>query len=92
MSRNPDDAFVVGAWFTMNLGFDTSKFCVVEKIGNRLHLTTHSWCSDNGIWMTKEDMENELHNAVFIGQGRKRKLWRYLPFNYLIMPYTQPKP
>lgn len=83
-------AFVVGAWFTMQYGFDRYKFYIAEVAGSRFRISRKGWCSTDGVWMTRSEMEGIGHRAEYIGQGRPKRLWKWLPWKDVVVPFFEP--
>jgi hypothetical protein len=90
ISQPTCSAFAVGSWFTMNYGFTRYKFYIAEVAENRYRLSRRGWCSTDGVWMDRKEMESPVHRAEYIGQGRFKKLWKWLPWKDVVVPFLEP--
>lgn len=80
----------VGDWFLMEYGFDVHKFYIAEICGNMVRLSKSNWLASSGEWLTRENME--LRHAQYIGHGKQKWYWRWLPWRDCITPFYAPKP
>ncbi len=79
-----------GDWFLMQFGFERNKFYVAEVAGSRFRLSKAGWCSNDGAWLTKEEMQWPGREAEYIGRGAPKRMWKWIPWRILIVPFHQP--
>lgn len=84
-------AFSVGAWFLMDYGCERLKFYIAEVRRGQFRLSRRNWLASAGVWMTRRDMEHPMHNAAYVGHGRAKWYWRWLPWRDCCVPFHEPR-
>ena len=86
----PCSAYSTGAWFLMNYGSGRYKFYITETAGPEFRLSKRGWCVSRGDWFTRQRMEKSYYNPIYLGHGKLKWYWRWLPWRDLVVPFTQP--
>ena len=89
--------FKPGAWFLMHFGGSDRMFYIsgtryTKESRCEQYLVTHPlWLVSDGMWMTREEMQSSQFNAQYMGQGREKRFWRWLPWREAVPRYHKPK-
>lgn len=79
-----------GDWLLMDFA-GRSKFYVVDVIDDEVCLTKTTWLVSSGDWYPSKELFGPLYKARFIGTGKRKWYWRFLPWRDLVCPFYYPK-
>jgi|688.fasta_scaffold1101118_2 hypothetical protein len=85
---NPEQ-LTPGAWIVMDWCFDAAKFLVYEATDTHVRLVREPWLTSSADWFSRKDVL-ETRRAAYLGHGKKKWYWKFLPWRDFVKPYTQP--
>lgn len=87
----------VGDWINMQYGFDRQDWCVLEKGCSWVRLGKPSWLVSSAeivtldrLFESDRDMWFNTGGPLYLGRGKKRWWWKFLPFRDCVFPYSKP--
>ena len=84
----PDAPVRPGDWFLMDR-CEREKFYVVEVCCRIAHLSRPGWMVNDGFWLNEPEFKEQ--SLAYLGRGKKKWYWRFLPWRNLVCPYYYPK-
>lgn len=80
----PEDV-VPGDWFLVEYGLPL-KIYVAEKYATRVRFSWSRALASNETYLSYE----ELLSGEYLGRGKRRWWWRWLPIRDFLCPFTEP--
>lgn len=77
----------VGEWYVMQYGNFNLLFYVLDVTNENVTLGTPIWLVSSAITISLDHFQI----AAYIGKGKRRWWWKYMPWKDLHMPFTWPK-
>lgn len=85
----PDAPVRPGDWFLIKYGIDTLTLYAAEVHCRIIRFSSRNWCSDAGVWIHEPELSDG--GAIYLGRGKKKWYWAFLPWRNLVCPYFYPK-
>lgn len=87
-----NEKYEVGDWVLITYetyDFTGSKYYISEIIGDKINFNPlrRSMFSD-GMWISEEQLKTI--NSTYIGRGKRKWYWRWLPWRELVCPFYYP--
>jgi len=79
--------FRVGDWWLLDVR-GVKEYYITGVAGDKIKISTPR-AATMGVWITASDMA--LLDATFLGHGRPKWYWRFLPWRDLVCPYYLPQ-
>lgn len=80
-----------GDWFEIEFGFRRRQFYVVDVVEDIIYATTPTWCVSPPRSFSFDEIYDDFHKGHYIGKGKLRWWWRFLPWRNICVKYSYPK-
>lgn len=74
----------VGSWIMMEYGFKNRDFYVYSVIEDYVELGRKNWLVSDAEYFELNDV---LRNATYLGEGKMKWYWKFLPFRDVLCPF-----
>ena len=72
----------------MQYGLHPDRFYIAESFQNHFRLSQPGFLASGGMWMSRREMEQR--HAIYLGHGRRKWYWPYLPWKNTVPPFHRP--
>jgi hypothetical protein len=79
-----------GDWFSAEFGFEHKIFYVVEREGEIVFATRRNWQVSAAQFFTLDEIYDKREGR-YIGTGKLRWWWKFLPWRDGVVKYSYPK-
>lgn len=80
-----------GDWVNMAYGYYRHDFYVLRVLQDKyVVLGKPTWCVDTTVIKSYEELNSDYYTPIFIGKGKEKWYWRFLPWRNVIVPFKYP--